>query len=163
MRAAEPKDVPAIRAVAEASWGVAYKSILSVDQMDYMLDWMYSEALLRSAILSGEQVFLLEEENDAIVGFVAFSFPPTLEGICKLHKLYLLPEMQGKGVGKRLIEEVKGRAAENGKGEIQLNVNKKNSAFHFYLRAGFEIIKEEVVDIGNGYVMDDYVMAYKKT
>ena len=39
-----------------------------------------------------------------------------------------------------------------------LNVNKYNNALHFYLKQGFFKIREEVIDIGNGYVMDDYVM-----
>jgi hypothetical protein len=44
---------------------------------------------------------------------------------------------------------------------VFLNVNKYNKAKFFYEKLGFTITKEEVIDIGNDYVMDDYVMGIK--
>ncbi len=161
MRFAEKKDVPAIRAIAEASWKVTYVDIISVDQMAYMLEWMYGEEVLNCHLENGEQVFLLEEEEGEVLGFAAYSFHYPAEGVCRLHKLYLRPDQKGKGLGKRLMEEVKQRAREAGLREVQLNVNKQNPAYRFYLASGFSVLREEVLEIGEGYVMDDYVMVLK--
>jgi len=72
----------------------------------------------------------------------------------------LLPETQGKGFGKFMINEIVKIAKSNNQKGIYLNVNKYNTAKFFYEKVGFTIVKEEVIDIGNGYVMDDYVMEY---
>jgi ribosomal protein S18 acetylase RimI-like enzyme len=72
----------------------------------------------------------------------------------------LLPETQGKGFGKFMINEVIKIAKSNNQKGIYLNVNKYNTAKFFYEKLGFVISKEEVIDIGNDYVMDDYVMEY---
>jgi ribosomal protein S18 acetylase RimI-like enzyme len=79
--------------------------------------------------------------------------------MAKLHKLYLLPSSQGKGVGKSLLLEVTKRAREAGQKSLVLNVNKYNEkAINFYIAMGFVTIRQEVNDIGQGYVMDDDVM-----
>ena len=70
----------------------------------------------------------------------------------------MLPETQGKGFGKFMIDEIIRIAKSNDQKGIFLNVNKYNKAKFFYEKAGFIVSKEEVIDIGNGYVMDDYVM-----
>ena len=43
---------------------------------------------------------------------------------------------------------------------IILNVNKANNAKNVYESQGFTVRKELVLDIGGGYVMDDYIMEY---
>ena len=73
----------------------------------------------------------------------------------------VLPETQGKGVGKLLFEKVKEEALKEKQQVIYLNVNKYNKAQQFYAKLGFKTVKEEVIDIGLGYVMDDYVMEVK--
>ena len=81
--------------------------------------------------------------------------------VTRLHKIYILPEAQGKGVGKVLIEKVIAIAKENQSEVISLNVNKFNQAVSFYKKIGFEIASEEDLDIGNGYLMEDYKMELK--
>ena len=76
----------------------------------------------------------------------------------KIHKIYVLPETQGTGLGRQFFELVKEKAKENNQKAIFLNVNKYNSALHFYTKLGFSIVNDEVIDIGEGYVMDDYIM-----
>ena len=81
--------------------------------------------------------------------------------VTRIHKIYILPEAQGKGVGKLLIEKVVALAKENQSEVISLNVNKFNKAVSFYKKIGFEIVAEEDLDIGNGYLMEDYKMELK--
>jgi ribosomal protein S18 acetylase RimI-like enzyme len=70
----------------------------------------------------------------------------------------VLPSEQGKGLGKLLIDKAIEIAIAQNQKAIFLNVNKYNKARFFYEKLGFTIVKDEVIDIGNGYVMDDYVM-----
>jgi GNAT superfamily N-acetyltransferase len=76
----------------------------------------------------------------------------------KIHKLYVLPEVHGTGGGKLLFQRAVQVAKENECNSILLNVNRFNKAVGFYKHIGFEILKEENIDIGNGFWMEDYVM-----
>ena len=78
----------------------------------------------------------------------------------KLHKLYLLPELQGRGLGSRLLQHVEHEVGAGGARRLILSVNKRNvRAIKAYQRNGFVIAESVITDIGGGYVMDDYVMA----
>jgi GNAT superfamily N-acetyltransferase len=80
------------------------------------------------------------------------------EKTTKLHRIYLLEEAKGKGVGKFAINFLKNQAKESGDQRIILNVNKQNPSYYFYVSQGFKVYEEGVFEIGNGYVMDDYLM-----
>lgn len=157
IRDASTDDISVIGFIAQQVWPVAYKQILSTDQLDYMLQLFYSPDSLREQMVVKGHHFLLAELEEEAVGFASFSDTET-EGVFKLHKLYILPGYQHKGIGKALIDavfdEVKSR---NGK-RIQLNVNRNNTARYFYEKIGFIIIVEEDVYIGNNYYMNDYIM-----
>ena len=75
-----------------------------------------------------------------------------------LHKLYVLPGAQGTGAGKALLQAVEAAARTAGDERIELNVNRFNPSLQFYLRRGFGVLRDEVLDIGEGYVMDDHVL-----
>ncbi len=151
-------DFQLIRDMVIEIWPNAYGKIISQDQIDYMIDLFYSDsALLENTLQKGHQ-FILAKENDKYLGFASFEHNFINQMQTRLHKLYVLPESQGKGIGKVLIEAVEYYAKENQATTISLNVNKYNKALHFYLRNNYQIISEEVIDIGYGYVMDDYKM-----
>eukprot|EP00388_Colpodella_angusta_P007703 GDKJ01021575.1.p3 GENE.GDKJ01021575.1~~GDKJ01021575.1.p3 ORF type:complete len:165 (-),score=18.34 GDKJ01021575.1:2591-3085(-) len=146
-----------IRAIAQEVWPVAYGSILSQEQLDYMMEMMYSVPSLQQQSASDRE-FILATENDEAVGFASYEFNSGGTSKTKIHKIYILSNQQGKGIGKILIDYISEEAQKKQQSAIVLNVNKHNVAQHFYRKLGFEIIKEEVIDIGKGYVMDDYVM-----
>ena len=78
----------------------------------------------------------------------------------KLHKIYLHPDWQGRGLGSRLLQHCEGEILKSGGRRLILSVNKRNAkAIAAYQRNGFIIAKSVVTDIGGGFVMDDYVMA----
>lgn len=149
--------LPIIKDLAYQIWPDAYGEILSSEQLNYMLDNFYSVENLEKQLSNG-QVFELLLEDKNVVGFVAYEFNCNNSELLKIHKIYLLPETQGKGFGKFIIDEVVKIAKNNNQKGVFLNVNKYNKAQFFYQKLGFNIIKEEVIDIGNDYVMDDYVM-----
>lgn len=155
--------LPIIKDLAYAIWPSTYGDILSKAQLEYMLDSFYSIANLERQMDNGQVFELLFKDTNAI-GFVAYelncNFDNLSQPLTKIHKIYLLPETQGKGFGKFMIDEVFKIAKSNNQKGIYLNVNKYNIAKFFYERLGFVISKEEVIDIGNDYVMDDYVMEY---
>lgn len=158
LREATVSDVPVIRAIAHATWPVAYGAILSPQQLRYMLELMYSEdALLEQLTVNGHR-YTLVLLDDVAQGFAGFEQGFNRLPITRLHKLYVLPSAQGSGAGKRMIDHVVARARDHGDAAVELNVNRFNPARTFYERHGFRIIRDEVIDIGNGFVMDDHVM-----
>ena len=153
-------DIPLIQEIAHKTWPNTYGSILSDEQLDYMLDLMYSdESLLQQ--LKTKPLFFLAYENDICLGFISCENNYQNKKVTRLHKIYILPEAQGKGVGNALIEKVVGLAKENQSETISLNVNKFNKAVSFYKKMGFEVVEEEDLDIGNGFLMEDYKMELK--
>ena len=152
-----------VRDLAYTIWPSTYGDILSNAQLEYMLNSFYSIANLEKQMDNGQVFELLFDETNAI-GFVAYELNCNFENLSKpltkIHKIYLLPETQGKGFGKFMIDEIVKIAKSNNQKGVFLNVNKYNKAKFFYEKLGFVISKEEVIDIGNDYVMDDYVMEY---
>jgi diamine N-acetyltransferase len=151
-------DLHAVRQIAYATWPSTFRDILSPAQINYMLDWLYALPRLSAQVLSGEHVFHLAEIDGKPVGFCAHQLHHPEPHSAKIHKLYLLPETQGIGLGRALIDEVVQAARAASHTALVLNVNKYNRAVGFYEALGFVKSAEEVIDIGNGYVMDDYVM-----
>ena len=157
IREAGPLDISTIRELAHRVWPKAYGSILSREQLEYMLGTMYSdEALL--ARMADDEKFLIAEMHGIALGFSGHSHRFKGELATKLRKLYVAPEAQRQGIGTRLIQHVRSLAREAGDLVLVLNVNRYNPAIQFYVQAGFSICKSEVIPIGQGFVMDDHVM-----
>ncbi len=155
IRKAGAADIPVIQELAYKIWPGTYQAILGPEQVDYMLDLLYSEKILREQM--EQQVdFIVVSDNGDPVGFASYS--STQPGIYKLHKIYVLPSQQGKGTGRMMIDYVKQQAVSAGGKFLQLNVNRYNNAKYFYEKLGFVVIREEDIDIGNGYFMNDFVM-----
>lgn len=146
-----------IKELAYIIWPVAYGEILSKEQLDYMLDLIYTIESLEKQV-DKNHVFLLVEDDNQFIGFASYELNFENSNKTKIQKLYVLPEIQGKGIGKQLINYIKQIAADNKNLGLILNVNRFNKAKDFYLKYGFEITKEIKIDIGSNYIMDDYVM-----
>ncbi|GAB3015694.1 GNAT family N-acetyltransferase [Spirosoma pulveris] len=153
-------DLPIIRDIAYQTWPSTFGVILSADQIAYMLNMMYSMDALKRQVHEQKHVYLLaqEAESKAFLGFISYEFDYKGLSKTKIHKIYLLPTSQGKGVGRLLIDQVAGLALARGNATLSLNVNKYNKAIQFYERMGFSTVDTETIDIGNGFIMDDYVM-----
>ncbi len=155
IRSASITDIELIRSLCFEVWPQTYASIISQEQIEYMLDRMYSPLSLQQQMKEGAHFILLY--NDALpIGFASYQvITPTH---CKLHKLYVLPTQQGKGGGRVMIQHILVEIKEKGIQHLELQVNRNNSAVTFYERLGF--YKREVADfdIGNGFFMNDYIM-----
>jgi len=155
--------VAEIASIARRTWPSAYGEILVPGQIEYMLGMMYSHDALREQMSSKQHRFLIAESvaeaRGASVGFTSFQLDFPQPGITKIHKLYVLPEAQHLGAGKRLVGHIR-EAVIATQQALTLNVNKNNRARAFYARLGFQVVGEEVIDIGNGYLMDDVIMQW---
>ena len=151
-------DLPAILQLAGVIWRTCYPGIITNEQIDYMLAWMYSFDTLRNEIRSQGIHYDCLLVDGELAGFA--SYGPTGDAdVMKLHKLYLLPEMHGCGLGSLLLQHCEHEARKLGAHRLILSVNKRNAkAITAYQRNGFTIVKSVVSDIGSGFVMDDHIM-----
>lgn len=153
------ENIPLIKEIAEKSWRKHYPGILSNEQIEYMLEQMYSETELKNHFENPNYHYYLLGDEEKTLGIMGFE-NHYQEKTTKLHRIYLLEEAKGKGVGKFAINFLKNQAKESGDQRIILNVNKQNPSYYFYVSQGFKVYEEGVFEIGNGYVMDDYLMEY---
>ena len=161
-----------IRSVSERTWPSTYGHIISQEQINFMLDWMYSDASLEKQMNMGCEFYIASIKNEDgkwdAVGFCSVSPDEEEENLNiekvtgakahKLNKLYVLPSAQGTGAGKVLLNKSIEIAKAAGSSSLFLQVNKLNTAYTFYLKHGFIKEAEFKFDIGNGFFMDDYVM-----
>lgn len=151
-------DIKTIQEITNITWPITYGEILSKEQLEYMLGLFYSEEALAKQIENKEQLFYLISDSESIIGFIGIEHNYKNEAITKIHKIYLLPETQGKGIGKKVFDEIQNMALENNSKGLLLNVNRYNTALGFYKKIGFEVAEEVNIEIGNGYLMEDYVL-----
>lgn len=153
---ANEEDYEQVYALAAEIWQVAYKDIISQEQIDYMLPMMYAPAVIARELREGV-VYEFALDGDKRIGII--SFGPYGDGVMKLHKLYLLPSYHGHGVGSQMLQHVIAAARAKGGQRLILNVNKQNSrAIKAYKRNGFVVLADVKNAIGNSFYMDDYVM-----
>jgi diamine N-acetyltransferase len=153
---ATKEQLPIVQELAHQIWPVTYGHILSKDQFDYMMEMMYSLSSLEQQMVT--KPFLLVEDEGEFISFVSYEINWEHTTKTKIHKLYVLPQIQGKGIGKLLINHVRELALKAHNSALILTVNRFNKAKDFYLKQGFHIVEEKQFQIGNGYIMDDYVM-----
>ena len=155
IRKATPEDIPVIHRLAHETWWPTYDELLSAEQIGFMLEDMYSEESLLKQF--DELEFFIAERENIPVAFAGISLTDADQRIWKLHKLYVLPQEQGKGTGKSFIEFIADLVLAKGAAILELNVNRANPALGFYCRLGFEIYQE--VDIPyHRFWLNDYVM-----
>ena len=158
IQSAQEKDLEIIRELAKKTWPITYGKILSDNQLEYMLEKMYSIASLTQQLNTFQHHFYLAYEAGLPVGFASVSADKTNPSIYNLHKIYVLPAYQGKNIGNALLEITRDHSIKGGGKSLRLNVNRHNAARYFYEKKGFTIIAEVDNDIGQGYFMNDYIM-----
>lgn len=157
IKPAKAEDLVVIHQLAHEIWPSVYLEILGQQQLDYMLDKIYSIASLQRQATVLHHQFVILFESGVPAGFASYS-PHEDNSVYHLNKIYVLSARQGKNLGKELLNYVIMQVKNTGATSLQLNVNRYNKALHFYEKQGFKIIREEDIDIGSGYFMNDYVM-----
>jgi diamine N-acetyltransferase len=154
----EDQQLDRIADLAGVIWRACYPGIISSEQIEYMLARMYAPEVLRHEVRSQGIHYDALLVAGKIVGFASYGAVPE-PGVIKLHKLYLLPEWHGRGLGSRLLEHCEQQARAVGAQRLILAVNQRNSqARAAYQRNGFVILASVLTDIGGGFFMDDFIM-----
>ena len=159
IKSAEKNDCPLIRELASQIWEPTYSSILSKEQLDYMFEMMYSvEHINQQMTESGHRYFIVYAD-DKPAGYLSIEAKSDDEFI--FQKIYTLPELQGKGLGRYIIEQGIAylKSIHPSPFIIELYVNRENPAVGFYEHLGMKKIDTRDHDIGNGYYMNDYIMS----
>ena len=146
-----------IQKIAFDTWPDTYGKLMSEEQFNFMMNWMYSLESLQKQLAHG-QVFLLAREQNTEYGFVSYEVNYEGSSKTKIHKLYVLPSSQGKGVGKLLLTHIAEIARSKSNTALILNVKRDNPAVDFYQRVGFSITDTVDIDIGHGFMMHDFVL-----
>ena len=157
IRHASAEDAPIIKDLAERIWWPTYRPILSEEQIRYMLHHIYDLDTISRQLTEDSQTCLLLYSGEQPAGFASFSPRPENPEVYKLHKLYCLPENQGSGLGKMMLQAVEERTVSAGIPVLELNVNRYNPAKGFYEKMGYAVAYEEDIPIGP-YWMNDFVM-----
>lgn len=151
------EDVQLVVQLAKEIWTEHYTSIIGAQQVHYMLTNLQSEEAILNDLKQGK-IYNLIESNQLLTGYIGYEL---MHNELFLSKLYLKEDERGKGTGYFLINQLKAIAQKDKKHAIVLTVNKNNHAsIAAYKKFGFILLKEQLVDIGDGYVMDDYVFRY---
>ena len=153
------KELELIHTMAHEIWPICFKDMISHEQINYMLEWMYNLKQLQQNFAKGHEFIVLREQEENI-GFASFEIKNEKSYI-RLHKLYVNPKQHHKGSGRRLLEFISSVGQEYKLNALDLFVNRTNPAVNFYQKIGFEIEESIDLDIGNGYFMNDYRMKIK--
>lgn len=159
VRRAGEQDCALIRRLAGEVFPVTYRAILSPEQLEYMMEWMYSPENLRRQMAEQGHVWFIAASDGEPCGYV--SVQQQGADLFHLQKIYVLPRFQGLGAGEFLFRHAVGyiRSVHPAPCRMELNVNRNNRALHFYERMGMRKVREGDFAIGNGYYMNDYIMA----
>ncbi|MDR1102706.1 MAG: GNAT family N-acetyltransferase [Tannerella sp.] len=151
------QDVERIRRMALRVFPDTYREIISPEQTDYMMEWMYAPAQIRRQMEEG-QVYLILLKDGEDGGYA--SVERQEKDLFILQRLYVLPAFQGCQAGRFLFDEAVKyiREVHPEPCVMELHVNRYNRAVHFYRRMGMSVDREGDFPIGNGFYMNDYIM-----
>ena len=158
IRKATTNDIALIHQMAWVVFPHTYHIILTPEQIDYMMEWMYSEKSLQKQMEEDGHIYYLAFKEDVPAGYL--SIQPEGEHVFHLQKIYVLPSFQGMNLGKLLFEQAIKAIKElhHAPCQMRLNVNRQNKALTFYEKMGMTKIDEGDFPIGNGFYMNDYIM-----
>ncbi len=151
-------EIEKLASLASEIWHEYWTVILSLEQIDYMVEKFQSKDAIKLQIENDRYIYNILEDNGNIIGY--FCVCPKVDYLF-LSKLYIKKDFRNLGCGKLAFNKIKQIALEYGKNKIQLTVNKNNiNTIKAYEKWGFKQIDSVVTDIGSGFVMDDYIMEY---
>lgn len=158
IRIASIEDIPLIHQFGKKAFYPTYLPFISEAQVDYMFHKMYDAEALMQQMKERGDIFLLAYQSDVALGFASYQLNYDGQQTTKLHKLYVLPYTQTKGIGKALLQTAEEQSRNAGQQNLLLNVNRYNKAVDFYKHLGYTIHRIDDIDIGNGFFMNDYEM-----
>jgi ribosomal protein S18 acetylase RimI-like enzyme len=161
IRKADINDCSRIHELASRIWEPTYGSILPKEQLEYMFEMMYSVGHIRQQMTESGHEYLIVYADNEPAGYI--SIEKKSDDTFIFQKIYTLPELHGYGLGRYLIEQgiAHIKSIHPLPFTIELYVNRENPAVGFYEHLGMKKIATRDHDIGNGFYMNDYIMAMK--
>lgn len=154
IRDMQPADIPAVSTLAEHVWRTHYPSVISRQQIEYMLPKACSPESIAAYVRDKKQRFWLAYADNVLAGYAAVE--PREKNIWFIDKLYIDTDRHRAGIGSALLSHIVATLQPKA---LALRVNRKNvKAINFYFKHGFFIEGLDVLELGGGYVMDDFLM-----
>ena len=151
-------DFDTVAALGTEIWRKHFITMITREQIDYMVSSRYTPEKLGRYLDAPDRWFRLLRVDGQPSGYCSYALSGR-PGEMKLEQLYLLEALRGQGLGGRMMEDVEGAARALGCATLMLTVNRRNAeAIAVYEKRGFTVREQVLADIGNGFVMDDYVM-----
>lgn len=146
--------------LAEEIWSEYFTPLIGSEQTRYMVENFQSPSAISQQIADGFRYFLVSLSAQPI-GYMAVKPEKYTEKLF-LSKFYLKADYRGCGYARRMSDYLKNLAFSQGLREIYLTVNRHNhTAINAYRALGYVQSGEQVKDIGNGFVMDDYIFSLR--
>ncbi|TCM96409.1 ribosomal protein S18 acetylase RimI-like enzyme [Paenibacillus sp. BK033] len=154
------EQIAEVARLAEQIWREHYVSIITIEQIDYMIEKFQSVSAITGQIENqGYEYCLLQQQDGTAAGYLSIRAD---NGKLFLSKFYVSKEHRGQGYASQAMQFIEQLCIERGLSHIWLTVNRDNaSSIAVYEKKGFISVREQVADIGNGYVMDDFIMEKK--
>ena len=158
LRKADVADCTLINKLAREVFPATYHDIISVDQIEFMMDWMYSPENIRKQMEEEGHIYFIAYEECEASGYM--SIQQQGEDLFHLQKIYVLPYFQKAHCGSFLFREAIKyiKSIHPTPCLLELNVNRNNKALDFYQHMGMKKLREGDFEIGNGFYMNDYIM-----
>ena len=142
--------------LAKEIWTEHYVPIIGEEQVNYMLEKFQSPSAIKNQLTEGYRYYLVNLNNIS-VGY--FSIQLRNNHSLFISKFYLEKKARGQGIAKAMLQEIDNIATQSKCKSLDLTVNKFNPAYEVYIKLGFKKVSSAIFDIGNGYIMDDFVMS----
>lgn len=150
------KDFEVIAELAKTIWTEHYTPIIGIEQVKYMLDKFQSQKAIKKQVMDDNYIYYILSNESIAIGYISIK---KNDDTLFLSKLYIDKLNRGKGFGKLAMNFIEELAKNLNCNKIFLTVNKYNTnSIKTYKKVGFNIIEELVIDIGNGFIMDDFKM-----
>ncbi|MFY0644643.1 MAG: GNAT family N-acetyltransferase [Bacteroidia bacterium] len=160
IKALESRYIKELAVLAKEIWTEHYTPIIGREQVDYMIGKFQSVPAIKEQLEQLVKYDLVWNQAE-LIGYMSYY---NKKDHMFLSKFYLHKDFRGKGIGKLMMDYLIEKAKISASKSIQLTVNKFNSiSINQYLRMGFKNIGPVVIDIGNGYIMDDYRLEFQIT
>lgn len=157
-RAADDSDLAAIAGLADEIWHQHFQTILSPEQIDYMVEKFQSYPALKSQVEEEGYEYYQTLVDGTLAGYIGIH--PETDALF-LSKLYLHKDYRGRHIATQAFHFLTDLCKKRGLKKIWLTCNKHNdSSLAVYHHLGFQVTDTQEADIGNGFIMDDYIMTY---
>lgn len=149
------KDIRAIAELATVIWHEHFASILSLEQIDYMVGKYQSYPAIKAAVENDGYRYYMAYDKEELSGYLGIHEEG--EGVIFISKVYVRSDKRKMGIATELLKRLE--ADYPAAKKWYLTVNRHNDGpIAVYEKRGFRKTRTQVADIGNGFVMDDYIM-----